>query len=89
MGPRSLMARDRCGGGGEGELERRLVIGACGASLAIVSALERLLGLRMDLTAFYRFAARHRPLGKLAQRNQAIGTQWLREAVVLRAVRPE
>jgi DNA-3-methyladenine glycosylase II len=34
----------------------------------VVSALERLLGLRIDLTAFYRHAARRRPLGQLARR---------------------
>jgi DNA-3-methyladenine glycosylase II len=34
----------------------------------VTSALERLLGLRTDLTAFYRFAAHDRRLGPLAQR---------------------
>jgi DNA-3-methyladenine glycosylase II len=34
----------------------------------VVSALERLLGLRIDLTAFYRFAARQGQLGQLAGR---------------------
>jgi DNA-3-methyladenine glycosylase II len=31
-------------------------------------ALERLLGLRVDLSDFYRFASRHPPLNKLAER---------------------
>ena len=35
---------------------------------AVVSVLERLLGLRIDLTAFYRFAAREGRLGQLARR---------------------
>lgn len=35
---------------------------------AVVSALERLLGLRIDLTAFYTFAARQARLGPLARR---------------------
>jgi DNA-3-methyladenine glycosylase II len=35
---------------------------------AVISALERLLGLRIDLTAFYRFAARQGRLGQLARR---------------------
>ena len=35
---------------------------------AVASALERLLGLRINLAAFYRFAARQEPLGQLAQR---------------------
>jgi DNA-3-methyladenine glycosylase II len=35
---------------------------------AVASALERLLGLRIDLTAFYRFAARQGRLGQLARR---------------------
>lgn len=39
---------------------------------AVVSALERLLGLRIDLTAFYRFAARHGRLGQLARRFQGM-----------------
>jgi DNA-3-methyladenine glycosylase II len=34
----------------------------------VVSVLERLLGLRIDLTAFYRFAAHERRLGQLARR---------------------
>jgi DNA-3-methyladenine glycosylase II len=34
----------------------------------VVSALERLLGLRIDLTAFYAFAARQGRLGPLARR---------------------
>lgn len=36
--------------------------------VAVTSALERLLGLRMDLTEFYQFAAHERHLGPLAQR---------------------
>ena len=35
---------------------------------AVASALERLLGLHIDLTAFYRFAARQGRLGQLAWR---------------------
>ncbi len=35
---------------------------------AVTSALERLLGLRIDLTEFYQFAAHDRRLGPLAQR---------------------
>ena len=35
---------------------------------AVASALERLLGLHIDLTAFYRFAARQGRLGPLARR---------------------
>jgi DNA-3-methyladenine glycosylase II len=35
---------------------------------AVISALDRLLGLRIDLTAFYRFAARQGRLGQLARR---------------------
>jgi len=35
---------------------------------AVTSALERLLGLSIDLSEFYRFAAHHRPLAPLAQR---------------------
>jgi DNA-3-methyladenine glycosylase II len=35
---------------------------------AVTSALERLLGLRIDLTEFYQFAAHNRRLGPLAQR---------------------
>ena len=35
---------------------------------AVASALERLLGLHIDLTAFYRFAARQARLGPLARR---------------------
>jgi DNA-3-methyladenine glycosylase II len=35
---------------------------------AVTSALERLLGLRIDLTEFYQFAARQRRLGPLAER---------------------
>ena len=35
---------------------------------AVASALERLLGLHIDLTAFYRFAARQGRLGQLARR---------------------
>ena len=34
----------------------------------VASALERLLGLRVDLTEFYQFAAHDRRLGPLAQR---------------------
>ena len=34
----------------------------------MTSALERLLGLRIDLTEFYRFAARQGRLGPLARR---------------------
>ena len=36
--------------------------------VAVTTALERLLGLRIDLTEFYQFAIRHRQLGPLAQR---------------------
>jgi DNA-3-methyladenine glycosylase II len=36
--------------------------------VAVTAALERLLGLRIDLTGFYQFAAHHRQLGQLAQR---------------------
>jgi DNA-3-methyladenine glycosylase II len=39
---------------------------------AVVSALERLLGLRIDLAAFYRFAARQPRLRQLAQRFQGM-----------------
>jgi DNA-3-methyladenine glycosylase II len=39
---------------------------------AVTSALERLLGLRSDLTAFYRFAARDRRLVPLAERFRGI-----------------
>ena len=35
---------------------------------AVTSALERLLGLSIDLTEFYQFAAHHRRLGPLARR---------------------
>ncbi|MGE3809862.1 MAG: DNA-3-methyladenine glycosylase [Gemmataceae bacterium] len=35
---------------------------------AVTTALERLLGLRIDLAEFYQFAAHHRHLGPLAQR---------------------
>ena len=35
---------------------------------AVTSALERLLGLRIDLTEFYQFATHHRQLGPLARR---------------------
>jgi DNA-3-methyladenine glycosylase II len=35
---------------------------------AVTTALERLLGLRIDLTEFYQFAMHHRQLGPLAQR---------------------
>jgi DNA-3-methyladenine glycosylase II len=36
--------------------------------VAVTAALERLLGLRIDLTEFYQFAAHQRHLGPLAQR---------------------
>jgi DNA-3-methyladenine glycosylase II len=36
--------------------------------VAVTAALERLLGLRIDLTEFYQFATRQRHLGPLAQR---------------------
>ena len=36
--------------------------------VAVTAALERLLGLRIDLTEFYQFAAHERHLGPLAQR---------------------
>lgn len=36
--------------------------------VAVTTALERLLGLRIDLTEFYQFARHHRQLGALAQR---------------------
>jgi DNA-3-methyladenine glycosylase II len=35
---------------------------------AVTSALDKLLGLQIDLTSFYRFAARHSRLGELARR---------------------
>jgi DNA-3-methyladenine glycosylase II len=35
---------------------------------AVISALERLLGLHVNLTAFYQFTARHRRLRQLARR---------------------
>src|SRR4051794_5297092 len=35
---------------------------------AVTSALERLLGLSIDLSEFYKFAAHHRRLAPLAQR---------------------
>jgi DNA-3-methyladenine glycosylase II len=38
------------------------------ARVAVTAALERLLGLGVDLTEFYKFAAHHRQLGPLAQR---------------------
>lgn len=38
------------------------------ARVAVTAALERLLGLRIDLTEFYQFAAHQRHLGPLAQR---------------------
>jgi len=40
--------------------------------VAVTAALERLLGLRIDLTGFYSFAAHHRQLGQLAQRFQGM-----------------
>jgi DNA-3-methyladenine glycosylase II len=40
----------------------------CPAKTAVASALDRLLGLHIDLTAFYRFAARQGRLGQLAKR---------------------
>ncbi len=36
--------------------------------VTVTKALERLLGLRIDLTEFYQFAMHHRQLGSLAQR---------------------
>jgi DNA-3-methyladenine glycosylase II len=39
-----------------------------GIRVAVTSALERLLGLSIDLTDFYRFAAHHRRLALLANR---------------------
>jgi DNA-3-methyladenine glycosylase II len=36
--------------------------------VAVTTALERLLGLRIDLTEFYQFAMHHRQLGSLVQR---------------------
>jgi DNA-3-methyladenine glycosylase II len=42
------------------------------ARAVVVAALERLLGLRLDLTAFYQFAARHGRLGQLARRFQGM-----------------
>jgi DNA-3-methyladenine glycosylase II len=36
--------------------------------VAVTTALERLLGLHIDLTEFYQFAMHHRRLGPLAQR---------------------
>jgi DNA-3-methyladenine glycosylase II len=39
---------------------------------AVVATLERLLGLSIDLTAFYRFAARQEHLGPLARRFQGM-----------------
>src|SRR5688572_13771484 len=40
--------------------------------VAVTTALERLLGLRIDLTEFYQFAAHDRRLGPLAQRFQGM-----------------
>ncbi len=39
-----------------------------GLKAAVTSALERLLGLRIDLAGFYRLAAREKQLGQLAHR---------------------
>lgn len=39
---------------------------------AVTSALERLLGLSIDMAAFYRFAARQKQLGPLARRFQGM-----------------
>lgn len=36
--------------------------------IAVTSALERLLGLRIDMSEFYQFAGQHRQLGMLAHR---------------------
>jgi DNA-3-methyladenine glycosylase II len=36
--------------------------------VAVTAALERLLGLRIDLAGFYQFTAQHQQLGQLAQR---------------------
>jgi DNA-3-methyladenine glycosylase II len=43
-----------------------------GTKKAVASALERLLGLSIDLTAFYHFARRQRRLGELASRFQGM-----------------
>jgi DNA-3-methyladenine glycosylase II len=51
---------------------------------AVVSAIERLLGLRIDLEAFYQFAAHDRRLGQLAQRFR--GMKPPRFATVFEAV---
>jgi DNA-3-methyladenine glycosylase II len=51
---------------------------------AVVAALERLLGLRLDLTAFYRFAARQERLGQLARRFR--GMKPPRYATVFEAI---
>jgi DNA-3-methyladenine glycosylase II len=40
--------------------------------VAVTAALERLLGLRIDLTDFYQFAAHQRHMGPLAQRFQGM-----------------
>jgi DNA-3-methyladenine glycosylase II len=55
-----------------------------GVRAAVTSALERLLGLNTDLSEFYRFARRHRPLGPLARRFR--GMKPPRFATVFEAV---
>lgn len=56
----------------------RLKVAVAGRSVsaavraAVTTALERLLGLRIDLTQFYEFAAHDRRLGPLAQRFQGM-----------------
>jgi DNA-3-methyladenine glycosylase II len=52
--------------------------------VAVTAALERLLGLRIDLTEFYQFAAHQRHLGPLAQRFR--GMKPPRFATVFEAV---
>jgi DNA-3-methyladenine glycosylase II len=54
--------------------EARLQVAVAGQPLraavraGVTASLERMLGLRIDLAEFYRFAAHHRLLGSLAQR---------------------
>jgi DNA-3-methyladenine glycosylase II len=43
-----------------------------GIKAEVTLALERLLGLRVDLTEFYRLAAREKQLGRLARRFQGV-----------------
>jgi 3-methyladenine DNA glycosylase/8-oxoguanine DNA glycosylase len=52
---------------------------------AVIAALERLLGLRADLGAFYRVAARDRRLDALALRFRGVG-RWSAEYALLRGL---